>query len=306
MIIDIPAAVQAAFSKAKGLLGSLPRDQIQNMLAQSDVACPDNTTHALQQNTKASPMRHLLGIPDPLVPTGVLYTDFFRFIDQTLQPRAYFEIGTHLGRSVKAFTCDAVCVDPHFMLDQDVLSGRRQTHFYQMPSDRFFVEHDLHDIFRTGPDVCFLDGMHRSEYLLRDFINTERKCRRQSIIFMHDCLPVNSRMARRTHVPGDPSEGHWQHAWTGDVWKVVPILQRYRPDLNLICLDCAPTGLIAATNLDPSSTVLSDNYGKILDELRTMDLETHTIRQLWENLRVLDTHSLTKNPEDLTLFIDIN
>jgi hypothetical protein len=251
------------------------------------------------------PSRHLLATPDDLVPAGAFYLDFFRFVNDHLRPQAYFEIGTHLGRSVRAFTCSAVCVDPHFMLDSDVLAGRPQTHFYQMPSDAFFSQCDLRSIFRGGPDICFLDGMHRSEYLLRDFMNTERQCHRRSIVFLHDCLPVNPRMALRTHEAGAESEGSWQHAWTGDVWKMVPLLKRHRPDLKIFLLDCVPTGLVAIANLDPDSTVLSTSYSALLDELRELDLEAFSIRRLWTELPVISSHSLVAHPEDLTLFMNI-
>ena len=305
-IMNIPAAIATVFDKAADLFKAPSEEQITAIAVPTQLAAVNGNMIAPQTPVSRPPLRHVLAAPDTLVATGMVYTDFFRFIDEHLHPKSYFEIGTHLGSSVKAFTCDAVCVDPQFMLDKDVLSGRGQTHFYQMPSDRYFAENDLHSIFKSGPDICFLDGMHRSEYLLRDFINIERMCHKRSVVFMHDCLPTNTRMTLRTHVPGDPSEGHWQHAWTGDVWKVVPLLHKHRPDLKMVCLDCAPTGLIAIMNLDPASTLLSDRYGQLLEELAALDLETHTLKKLWTTLPVLDTRSLAAHPEDLTLFIDIH
>lgn len=191
------------------------------------------------------------------------------------------------------------------MLDMDVLTGRPQTHFYQMPSDTYFAENDLRSIFKGGPDICFLDGMHRSEYLLRDFMNIERLCHKTSIILMHDCLPANARMALRTHEIGDVSEGPWQHAWTGDVWKVVPLLKKYRPDLKIFYLDCAPTGLVAVSNLDPEDASLRQRYSGLVGELRDLDLETFTLRRLWNELPVISSRSLMNFPEDLTLYMSI-
>ncbi len=191
------------------------------------------------------------------------------------------------------------------MLDQDVLAGRPQTHFYQIPSDTYFAENDLRSIFKLGPDICFLDGMHRSEYLLRDFMNTERLCHKQSIIFMHDYLLANARMALRTHEIGDVSEGNWQHAWTGDVWKVVPLLKKFRPDLKIFYLDCAPTGLVAVSNLDPGDTSLRESYSGLVDELRNLDLNTFTLRRLWNETPVISSRSLMEFPEDITLYMSI-
>lgn len=247
--------------------------------------------------------RHLIVAPERFEPEGVLYTNFFGLVDRMMQPKSYFEIGTERGRSVREFKCDAVCVDPNFILESDVIGKRRALHFFQMPSDDFFAAHDLKKILGNAPDVCFLDGMHLAEYLLRDFINTERTCTPRSIIFMHDCLPSNARMALRTHQVGDPEEGKWQHAWTGDVWKMVPILKKFRPDLQVFVLDCAPTGLIAVTNLDPSSTILRENYQNTKEIMRNLDLEEFTIQRLWEQFPVISSHSLMEHPEDLSLFL---
>lgn len=147
--------------------------------------------------------------------------------------------------------------------------------------------------------------MHRCEYLLRDFINTERLCHRRSVMLLHDCLPANTRMALRTHEPGPPSEGHWQHAWTGDVWKLAPLLRRHRPDLRILILDCAPTGLVAVTNLDPANTVLDENYSALIEELRDMELAEYAIARLWHESRVISSRSLMEHPEDLTLYFNV-
>ncbi len=237
-------------------------------------------------------------------PDGILYTDFFKFLDKHLRPRTYFEIGTERGRSVRAFDCAAVCVDPQFKLEADVLAGRSQIHFYQLPSDTFFAQHNLKNLFENGPDLCFLDGMHRCEYLLRDFINTEQLCHDRSIIFLHDCIPAFPRMTLRTHQIGDPSEGPFQYAWTGDVWKVVPILKKFRPDLKVFLLDCAPTGLVAITNLNPTSTELSSQYQTALEEMRQLDIESFTMSRLLDQAPLLSSKSLVESPEDLTLYFN--
>lgn len=255
-----------------------------------------DTTGCVSSRAATVPNNPLLEVPADLIPAGVCYTDFFQFLDAHLHPRAYFEIGTHTGNSVRAFTCSAVCVDPEFRLEGDALAGLHQAHLYQMTSDEFFAQHDLRSIFRSGPDICFLDGLHLSEYVLRDFTNTERLCHRRSIIFIHDCLPVNIRMALRNPEPGQPSEGEWRHAWTGDVWKIVPLLKKYRPDLKIVILDCAPTGLLAVTNLDPASTTLTDAYGRLVDELHKLDLSTYSIRRLWDELPVISSRWLTEHP----------
>jgi hypothetical protein len=89
-------------------------------------------------------------------------------------------------------------------------------------------------------DVAFLDGMHLFEYLLRDFIHTERVCDRNSVILLDDCLPVNIEMTdgeRRPDLRKDAELASW---WTGDVWKVVEILRELRPDLRIVSTCSSP------------------------------------------------------------------
>jgi hypothetical protein len=113
-------------------------------------------------------------------------------------------------------------------------------------------------------DLAFIDGLHLFEQVLRDFINLERFCAPESVILMHDCLPRDretSTRDRRTVF------------WTGDIWKIVPCLTRYRPDLLVHTLDVPPTGLAIVTNLDPQSRVLPDLYDKLCEEFIPLDYD---------------------------------
>ena len=212
---------------------------------------------------------------EPLTHQGVVYFTFMRLLNQHLQPRSYFEIGTQTGQSLDCFGCDAVCVDPKFQINGAVWQARRRTFLFQTTSDDFFAKDDLRAYFPDGPDISFLDGMHRSEYLLRDFINTERTAHRRSLILMHDCLPLNARMAELFPRMGDESEpAGLRNAWTGDVWRVLFILKKLRPDLSVLYLDCPPTGLIAIGNLNPDSTVLKDHYDDIVAEMHASHRRT--------------------------------
>ncbi|MHB2208475.1 hypothetical protein [Methylobacterium sp. CM6257] len=266
---------------------------------------PNSTNVRPASSRIATYLPNVTILPDPLEPRGPLYTDFFDFINQTLRPKRYFEIGTELGRSVRQFSCDAVCVDPLFKLESDVIGPRRRISFFQMPSDDFFSQYNLVKELGGPPDISFLDGMHRAEYLLQDFINTERASRPRSVIFMHDCLPSNHRMALRTHEVGREDEGIWQHAWTGDVWKIIPVLKNFRPDLEVFVLDCAPTGLVGITNLDPGSDTLSKNLQEITGLMRDLDLESYTIDRLWQEFPVLSSQALMERPENLTLYMKL-
>jgi hypothetical protein len=84
-----------------------------------------------------------------------------------------------------------------------------------MRSDNFFRRPDPNRIFDGPIDLAFLDGVHYCEYVLGDFANTEIHCRRNSVIAMHDCVPVDLAITSRAGAP--TIETHRKNWWTGDV-----------------------------------------------------------------------------------------
>lgn len=236
---------------------------------------------------------------------GVVYVDFLAHLHHHLSPTSYLEVGTEVGESLRRSVCDAIAVDPQFDLAPGVMGGRRRLFLFQMPSDTFFREHDVRAYFPRGFDMAFLDGMHRVEYLLRDFINAEAVSHRRSLILLHDCLPTNDRMAQRVRVAGGPEEGDRANDWTGDVWKILPILKQYRPELRVHVFDCPPTGLVAVSGLDRESTVLRDNYDEILDSFGALSLKEFGIPALWSEFPLLESRQFHDNPDQLTLLLSV-
>jgi len=224
---------------------------------------------------------------------GVHYLDFLRLFVTHIKPASYIELGTATGGSLAQIPCDAVCVDPAFTIGRPVFLNRKRTFFFQMTSDDFFAENDLKTYFPAGVDVAFLDGLHLFEYLLRDFINVERFCNKRSIILLHDCLPGNVAMTSRRFRPGID--------WTGDVWKILPIFRKYRPDMRVLLVDCPPTGLVACSNLDPESSVLWDFYHQIVDEFADECLDEAKLRTLSDQFPLIHSSTLLEHPENITL-----
>lgn len=237
---------------------------------------------------------------------GVQYLDFFKFVNDALRPETYFEIGTNQGHSLAAFSCDAVCVDPNFSINLNVLNARTRAFFFQMTSDRFFKLNQVRDFLPEGPDICFLDGMHRFEFLLRDFLNTEKECRSNSIIFLHDCLPLNERMAERERRLDEREDESTRHFWTGDVWRILPVLKKFRSDLQVRLLDCGPTGLVACTRLNPHSLILRQHYDEIVEFAMNLALCDFGLDQLWNVYPMVDTACLCANPVDITAAFNIS
>jgi len=120
--------------------------------------------------------------------------------------------------------------------------------FFSMESDKFFSQYNPRCMMNCHIDFAFLDGKHWSEFLLRDFINTERNCHRNSIIALHDCLPVEAAIADRIPNQRPTIVAHRAGWWAGDVWRTALLLKRKRPDLHMLTLDAKPTGLVLISN----------------------------------------------------------
>ncbi|MBQ2259892.1 MAG: glycosyltransferase [Loktanella sp.] len=200
----------------------------------------------------------------------VHYFDRLAELHDLIQPKAYLEIGSETGASLSLVTCEAVAIDPVFQLRPGATHGKSVIHLFQQASDDAFADPAFR---RLGLiyDLAFLDGMHLFEYLLRDFIRTERNMAAAGVIAMHDCVPFNPLVAERDW---DKSK---TMSWTGDVWKLIPILKEWRPDLDIQVGAYAPTGLVEIRNLDPGSTVLERAYTEICDRYMAMSLQDYGV-----------------------------
>lgn len=224
---------------------------------------------------------------------GEPYRDLIKRLHNVLTPKTYLEIGTLTGVTIALATCPTIAIDPLFQIESgSMVTNKPACHLFQMTSDDFFAGHDPKALFGRPIDLAFLDGMHRCEFLLRDFFNTERSCKRNSIILLHDCLPVEEPITNRVQGIGVATEAHRQGWWTGDVWRTAQALKRFRPDLYITAYDAAPTGLVAVTNLDSSSTTLADSYRQIVKEMMEwkLDIDGYFAELNVESTTVLDNH----------------
>lgn len=223
--------------------------------------------------------------PVGYVHQGLDYRDFLAREITAIESRAHLEIGTRQGSSIAGLNCPTIAIDPDLQLGSDVIGGKAQCLFFQMTSDDFFEQFKPRTLLQRALDTAFLDGMHRFEYLLRDFINTERSCHSDSTIYLHDCLPVTTVMTNRDERKV-ATTGPFAHWWAGDVWKILPVLKRYRPELEITCFDCPPTGIVRIRGLRPRSQRLSANYEAIVDEYGPQELSEETLEQLLRESRI--------------------
>jgi hypothetical protein len=187
------------------------------------------------------------------------YLEFLTKAHEILQPRRYLEIGVRYGDSLNLASCLAIGVDPAPALNRPQRPNEKILH---MTSDEFFAL-GLHNGGIDIPvDLAFIDGMHLIENALRDFINIEKYSNNQTVVVFDDVLPYNQAIAARNQPPGD---------WTGDVWKMIPTLDTFRPDLTYVVVDTKPTGLLLVTGLDLDSATLDTNFADIMGGMRYVE-----------------------------------
>lgn len=192
------------------------------------------------------------------------YYRTLRRLHEVLAPETYLEIGIRKGDSLALATTATVAIgiDPKPMLSKPTASNAK---IFAFTSDEFFATHDVRaELGGRDLDLAFIDGMHLFEYVLRDFANLERWSSPDTVVVLHDCLPVDELSASRERTTS---------LWTGDVWKVVPVLRRLRPDLRLTIVDSSPSGLVIIEGLDASSTVLSENADAITEEFTPLGFQ---------------------------------
>ncbi len=240
---------------------------------------------------------------DPAIPnlSGDPYYTVLSQLHATLEPRTYFEIGTKTGDTLALAKCAAIAVDPRFIFDNieivQKIVAKPSLGLYQMTSDGFFARYSPTVLFGAPIDIAFLDGLHRCEYLLRDFINTERHCNCNSVIALHDCLPVEVAITTRVEKYGTSAHPDRQWWWTGDVWRTALLLKRRRPDLAITSLDSAPTGLVLITNLNPNDASFNHGYSSHVQEMMSWDIGRIGITNYFEEMKVESTRALASHEQ---------
>lgn len=223
---------------------------------------------------------------------GENYVRVMARIHEHMKPATYLEIGVDQGQSFEIVNPEtlALGVDPHPRVRKPLKSNQRVV---AQTSDDFFQQCDVISELGGKPiELAFIDGLHQFEFALRDFINVEKSCSPDSIILIHDVYPIDATSAAR--------ERHsW--FWSGDIWRLILILKKYRPDLMVNVIGTSPTGLGIVLNLDPKSRVLSNHLPEIIDEYLKVDISVldgrkdemlNRIRNDWTSIaRLIDSRT---------------
>ncbi|NEO57258.1 MAG: tetratricopeptide repeat protein, partial [Okeania sp. SIO3B5] len=184
------------------------------------------------------------------------YLDILKQLHFWLKPNTYLEIGIKKGHSFRLANPPTISIgiDPQPKLRKTPPCAK----VFAVTSNEFFQNYSvLSELKNQTIDFAFIDGLHLFEQSIQDFINLEKYSNKKTVICFHDTLPLDKITSNRDFST---------MFWSGDVWKVVPILKQYRPELEIFTIPTKPTGLTIVTNLNPDSTFLSDHYDKIINE----------------------------------------
>jgi hypothetical protein len=178
-------------------------------------------------------------------------------VHQELRPATYLEIGVARGDSLELVMPEtrAIGIDPQPQPRRPLGSHQK---LFAETSDEFFARRAvLAELGGRTVRMAFIDGMHHFDFALRDFAHLEPLCEADSVIFVHDCYPLDEQTAAREQRT---------RFWSGDVWRLIVLLKKHRPDLAVHTIGTPPTGLGLITRLDPTSRTLAERLPALISE----------------------------------------
>ena len=139
---------------------------------------------------------------------------------ETDKSNTYLEIGVENGYTFNnVHFLKKTGVDPDPKCDNENIC--------KLTSDEFFAQNT------DKVDVIFIDGMHHSEYVLRDFNNSMNFLAENGSIFIDDIIPLNYNEQLRIPQKHYYENGilKYKEEWTGDVWKTINYLLVHYKDV---------------------------------------------------------------------------
>lgn len=141
-------------------------------------------------------------------------TEIIQSLINKINAKKYLEIGMGPGDNFNNISCDyKICVDPYPMVPVT----------YSITSDDYFKQNN------EKFDVVFIDGLHWSEQVYTDILNSLDVLNDGGYIICHDMNPHSEIIQRYPCA----QEGEW----TGDCWRAWVKLKTERTDLNMVVVD---------------------------------------------------------------------
>lgn len=187
---------------------------------------------------------------------GMDYLEWLGWFHSVLSPGLYVEIGVERGNSfaqVRPGT-QVVGIDPAPQAQPQARCAGPVQLFSQTSAEFFTAMPENCYLQNRGFDLAFIDGDHRFEAVLADFMALEKWAAPEAVVLIHDTIPLTSATSTSQRKTG---------FYSGDAWKIVPCLRSLRPDLHLVTLPAAPTGLTVVTGLNPASRTLQERLPSV-------------------------------------------
>ncbi len=155
-------------------------------------------------------------------------------IAENCNSKDYLEVGVQGGvtfNAVKISNRDAV--DPNFLFETSDFATET-VRFFPMTSDAFFA-----DRCDKTYDLIFLDGLHTFTQCFRDFCAALQVLNDGGVIVIDDTVPgdfFSSLETQELAISAREEHGLKGRAWTGDVFKVIPAIHNFFPNLQYVTL----------------------------------------------------------------------
>jgi hypothetical protein len=194
---------------------------------------------------------------------GPAYYQVLNWIQRILEPANYLEIGVYKGHSLAQLRpgTPSIGIDPDPGIEVELDPEIR---IYELESDEFFARYDLDELLGGPVALAFIDGLHLFEQVLRDFSNVERHSSTDTVVLLHDCLPLDQVTASR-----DPTTAFY----SGDVWKAALVLRRLRPELDMVTVRTAPTGLCLVRGLDSADRRMEEEMSEVVSTFTDLEYD---------------------------------
>ena len=231
------------------------------------------------------------------------YLEFLKVLHKK-RYEIYFEIGSRTGDSLSLSQSPSIAIDPYYQLKCDPVGKKDFCLLFQDTSDNFFNK-TLPKLPYFKCELGFIDGMHLFEYALRDFINLAKISSEKALFLFHDTLPWSYEMTTRDYknIPHGA-------AWTGDIWKLIPILTDMGMKNNINLLTLAPSGLLAILN--PENKIVAEiekNLDDICAKWKHKKLDKNELSNLYQSnlfikpekyLQFLENKNFGKEPNSIS------
>lgn len=151
--------------------------------------------------------------------------------------QSYLEIGLGNGLNFKNIrVANKLGVDPAVKETDNIMAAT---------SDNFFLTRKEFGLSRTF-DIIFIDGLHHSDQVERDIVNSYEVLNKGGVILLHDCVPWEEIISRVPRVT---------ETWTGDVYRAVcGFYDVYRDKLKMKFFE-ERTGIVAIFDDDEVNVV---------------------------------------------------